>query len=345
MHPDQPNMAIGNLSSAFPEIAVENKLKSADLTFWGTHLRRGATTVSLEEFVTALLGDFLPGTARRGLKVTLFPEANGIRIQVNGSAALSDQDDRPFSLNQTYTVESGVLTIHVETVVAPKKGQAFVRSCLLAHARLFTVGRLTLSASSIGGSQEGVFVWARYGFVPTVEDWDIMRRWGLRELDGTSGALSGVRDTVRPILLDPVPIALRRLVHFSWTAADQKAAKSFLDRLLTANLSWKGALDLTDAASANWIAAYAESGRPGDGLDRFQALLPAPSGRSVAPPEPQAEPEPESQGYGGTGLSEQDLVNLLAAKITDKEAGMEDVRKEYPELVAKVQAVLDRSRT
>lgn len=339
-------MAIGNLSSTFPEIAVENNLKSADLTFWATHLRRGATAVSLEEFVTTLLGDFLPVAARRGMKMTLFHETNGIRIQINGSAALSDQDDRPFSLNQTYTVESGVFTIHLETVVAPRKGQAFVRSCLLAHARLFTVRRLTLSASSIGGSQEGVFVWARYGFVPTVEDWDIMRRWGLRELDRASGALPGVRDTVRLILLDPVPISLRRLVHLSWTAADQNAAKSFLDRLLTANLSWNGELDLTDAASVNWIAAYAESGRPvGGGLDRFQALLPAPSGRSVAPPEPQPapEPEPESRGYAGTGLSEQDLVELLAAKITEKEAGMDDVRKEYPELVAKVQAVLDRS--
>jgi hypothetical protein len=341
MRPTEPDMTAGNLLATFPGMTINNGLRSEDLSFWAAHLRIGMGLTSLEGFLTSLLGGFLPVAARTGVTVALLPEPAGIRVRIGGVVPLSATDPRPFSLNQTYTFESAVLTIHVETVVAPSSGRQFVRRCLLAHAEQLNAHRLTLTASGIGGSQEGVFVWARYGFVPTAGDWNAMRRWGLRTLGQDEAALPALRDAVHAILMDPEPVSLRRLVHLSWLAQDRVAAKNFLDGLLSSNVSWKGRLDLTDDADANWIRAYADTAP----VERFQPLLPAPSGQSVAPPGLVPEPEPEAPGYAGSGYDEPELVELLAARIAEKEGTIEDVKEEYPGLVAKVQAALDRQRT
>jgi hypothetical protein len=158
------------------------------------------------------------------------------------------------------------LSVHVEGVVAIGKGREFVQSSLLNQASLLNVRRITLKASTIGGSQEGVFAWARYGFIPSAEDWDSMRRWGLERVERLPGE---VKASIAKSLGDPSPKALRWIVHLSWK--NPALVKKFLDAMLSHSLSWNGDIDLADQSSRDWITRYA--GRVNDPA-QYEALLP-----------------------------------------------------------------------
>lgn len=290
--------------------------------------------LSLAQFITSLLG-FLQPPQRPGMTIRLFHESTGLRVKVEGMATLSDQDPkkRPFSMNQEYTGDGERLNVKLETVVAPGHGRQFVRA-ILSQARALNVRQLKLDASSVGGSQEGVFVWARYGYTPTDEDWTAMRSWGLTKLDESQGQSTAaveegtVRDVLgrmpgelkqklRRILLDPSPMALRRLVHLSW---QDKTVTGFLNPLLASGFSWKGELDLDDAKSFEWIKNYA------GGTPIGEDLLPAESEEQRDPRQQEVALEEDEP----LGPAPEESIGFLAALVASCAA------EDYEEMLAEL---------
>ncbi|MET9495606.1 hypothetical protein [Streptomyces sp. NPDC006552] len=347
------------LRQQFPKLTIDGNLSGADDLFWTTRVRRGTAPLSVVDLLTTLLG-FLGTEQRVGIDVRFVSEgivaeglpgagqSKGIRLMIGGKVPLSASDKlkRPFSLNQVYRPGATGLELYLEAVVAPQHGRQYTQ-LLLSHAQDLGVTRFALLASMIGGSQEGVFAWARYGFVPLQESWDDMRRSGLAVLAGDPEELRAHNAELRDILLDPAPKALRRLVHRSWQW--QGATVDFLNRVLVAHVNWQAELDLADQPGCRWLRTYAQLTKASDHLDQFTPLLPAPSAHLVPPPalvaEPVAADDSEEDG-NPFGLDEDTEVSLLVANIESGDATFEEIEEEYgpkrPDVVAKVRAALHK---
>lgn len=336
------------LQPTFPDITIEYSLNEKDEDFWKKYLRKANAPVTLGMFIVSLLAEFLPVDVRPRLTITLISEgidstgvSKGIRVQVKTAGRLVPSDERPFTLTQVYRAEGGKLKIYLEAVVAPTQGRRFVRTSLLAQARLFGAAKIELKASMIGGSQEGVFVWARYGFIPLRDDWDAMRRWGLAKLAENPALLEQVRGSLSQALLDPAPVALRRVVFLSWTAQEiiKAPMKTFLDHMLTCQLSWYGELLLTDKNSDAWIEDYANAIPP----EQFARLLPGISG-SQPPPVIEEEKEEKSEENPFGEFTEEEMVEVLAQNVFGGYSSEQDLQAEYPKLFDRVMARVQELR-
>ncbi|MEV0096859.1 hypothetical protein [Streptomyces sp. NPDC050738] len=352
--------AAERLQKQFPGIVIEGKLSTQDDAFWTSGVRHGGTPLSVDDLLSSLLG-LLSHEQCVGLRVQFFTEgtvpegepraglSKGVRLIINAKVPLSAADElkRPFSLNQVYKPGATGPVLHIEAVVAPQHGRQATQ-LLFAHAQHIGVSRLTLCASMIAGSQEGVFAWARYGFVPLQKDWDDMRRAGLEKLDSDPVDLRAHNAELRGIVLDPAPKALRRLVYCSWQR--KGATVAFLNAMLTAHVSWQGELDLTDTDGCTWLQTYARLARASDHLAQFTPLLPAPSTHPAAPPQiPQVQPpvgaDASDEDDSPFGFSEAEEVEALVGQISAGLATFEEVEKEYgdkqrPEVIRKVREAL-----
>jgi hypothetical protein len=335
------------LESTFPGITIDYRLNDKDEAFWAKYLQKDGEPVTLGKFITLLLEDFLSASVRSGVNVMFLSEATGgtdesrgIRVRVAATVPLVASDKRPFSLNLAYLTEAGKLKLYLETVVAPTQGRKFAKVCLLPQARIFNAAKIGLKASSIGGSQEGVFVWARYGFVPLKPDWEKMRRFGLSRLEEEGqGKLAPVSKSLGADLLDPSPKALRRVVYLSWTVpkALKEPMKAFLDNMLTFSVSWDGELLLADQAGSAWIEAYADSAPN----ETFTPLLPEISGKQEPEALEQVPASLDSEESGAEDnnpfdMTEEQAIVQLADSIHKGLSSVEDVQKEYPELTERV---------
>jgi hypothetical protein len=347
MQRDHAAEAAKSLSATFPDIKIDNSLGRDDEAFCAKYMRVGGNPLTLGAFLTSLLQDFLPPPLRVGLSVKLSTEgaddsggSKGIRVQVETAGALSPGDPRKFTCTQVYRHDGDALTIYLGTVVAPGHGRPFVKTCLIGQGQLFHARKLALRATQVGGSREGVYVWARYGFVPAISDWNGMRAAGLDRLKNNQALLLGpVRESLTKDLLDPSPKALRRIVYLSWTVPEnlKPDMKKFLDGILDGVWSWDGELDLTDPPSLAWIQAYANGNPPA----QFKDLVPAISGEQ-APPSAEAEASPEKeQGPDYGGFSEEEVIAMLAEKLYTGEITEAEVQKEYPKIIEKVRAARD----
>lgn len=274
------------LDPKFPGINFDNKLTDPEP-------RLDKLGITLTDLARSLLGGFLNKKQRKGVTIILLPEGGkGIRIRINTTSPLSPRDERPFSLNQAYSEENGLRILHIETIVAPGEGKRFFKSNLLPQAEQLGIQKITLNASGIGGSREGILAWARYGFVPTPEAWNEMRSYGLGLLKSEKNKnLAPFRSQLEAALQDSSPEALRWLIYLSWKEREAQqgkegkkevegqrkkgAAADFLDRVLGHN-TWDGELDLTDPDSRKWIQTYVNAAKPEDQLTTFEHLLKEP---------------------------------------------------------------------
>jgi hypothetical protein len=347
--PEDQTVATAGLQEVFPGITIQGGgLDGKDDRFWETYMKMGSAPMTLEQFVRSLLLDFLPVASRTGVTIDLFSEGalpesgggqtngmgKGIRVVVATTAPLTAADPRPFGLTQVYKAVDGRVSVHVEAVVAVGKGREFVQSSLLNQSSLLDVRRITLTASMIGGSQEGVFAWARYGFTPSPEDWDSMRRWGLERV----GRLPGdVKASIAKSLGDPSPKALRWIVHLSWKNPD--AVKTFLDAMLSRSLSWHGDIDLADQSSRDWIRRYA--GRVNDPA-QYETLLPKLLEQGIPPPPLVVEAPVEKPKAAVSEEQMTQMVRLCVDAINGGEGTIQEVQTDYehdyPGLLARVQA-------
>jgi hypothetical protein len=240
-----------------------------------------------------LLDDFIAkGAERWGIVLRLFSEgtsqsgeSEGIRVRLQ-ARKLPDQA-AAFTLNQVYQTERGTPTLHIESIVAPGRAKDFFRYSVLPQADRLGIRRITLDAANLGvfpgtsgaaSNAAGVTAWARYGFVPTQQAWDNLRGAGVTTLGADSWA--SVRDQLMPVMADPSPKALRRVVFLAWQEREARGESGlitkFLDTFLGSN--WSGEIDLNDHDSREWLETYINSKKPEDNLDTFERLLPPPSG-------------------------------------------------------------------
>lgn len=338
-----PDRFRAQLEAMFPnfDITSNPNFTDEDWQFWKSD--------QIAYFFTSLVDGGFLDRQDKGATIKLFPEGSGgpggrgIRVNIAAKKALSAADSRPFSLSQVFFPGKEGQTIYVEGVVAPGRGRQFVRSSLLTYAEQVNVRKLALQASSIGGTQEGVFVWARYGFVPTAESWEKMRSSGLNTLRSETGELSpDVRDTLERLLLNPSPQALRWVVYLSWK--EKGATTTFLNRMLTSNVSWDGELDLTDPKSLAWISTYASGVKAEDELTTFSKLLPGLPEEQVSPkPEQSANKAEIEEEQPGEDLVDDAEIESLVSVIQDKEGTLNDLYDEYkdrPEVIRRVKEKL-----
>lgn len=368
--PEACRQAVNDLQKDFPGIQIECHLDELDEEFWVTHIKSGQTPVKLSKFVNSFLGEIIKEQKWTGVVIRLTSEERGdlkkeeegleeerkgrkksagVWVTVEVKVPLSGQD-KQFSgishgnrrlfpgISQAFLDKDG-LVIHLESVVALHSGRKFVRSFLLAQAEMFHARKITLSASGFGGRQNGVFAWARYGFVPCNEDWDRMRSAGLKKL-GTLDLPEEQRGEMERILLDPSPKAIRRLVYLSWLYREK--VKKFLDAILTAHVSWEGELDVWDEVSLSWINAYLnleraqdEQSKQGEQFKQFESLLPPFSEQQIMPPDSvekkeEEQEDPVEKTAPPEPLTEEQIQELVRMVRTE-EGTLEEVQKDYGE--------------
>ena len=155
---------------------------------------------------------------------------------------------------------------------------------MLPQADRLGIRKLTLDAANLGvipgtsgarSNAAGVTAWARYGFIPTQDAWDTLRGAGKTTLD--AARWKSIRAEVKPVMNDPSPEALRRLVFLAWQERKAQQGKSgliteFLDTFLGSN--WSGEIDLDDRRSRAWLETYINVSKPEEHLDTFEGLLP-----------------------------------------------------------------------
>lgn len=259
--------AIGDLRDAYPNVreGLHAGVTSGQADeFWQAHL----AGKDLAALVDAMLRDFLGAEEKAGKEITIsvmYASGQlGLRVDIEGD----EEGARTTSVNQWFSVDDdGELRVELRSVYAQGRGRAFMGKGLLPFFDALGVTRIWLDASGIGGSNDGVFAWARYGFVPFPQYWATMQDYGNKLLRGEYRDVAW-RGRAAEVLASGDPKALRHLVELSWTTGDA-AAKKFLNRVLQADLTWEGELDLADADSRRWIERYAA----GAGADRFSELL------------------------------------------------------------------------
>lgn len=193
--------------------------------FWQKHL----AGKDLAVLVDTLLRDVLTDEERTDREVVVsLMYASGelaLRVEVEGDTA----DARRTGVLQVFSVGAdGRLQVEIRSVYAPGRGRAVLGKGVLPFLDQAGVTRIWLDASGIGGTTDGVFAWARYGFVPFPEYWEQMRVRG-NQLLGGEYKNAPWRTQAAQAVGSSDPRALRNLVELSWTATDERA-KEFLNR-------------------------------------------------------------------------------------------------------------------
>lgn len=238
--------------------------------FWQKHL----AGQDLAVLVDTMLRNVLTDDERTGREVfvSLLYAAGELALKVEVEGDTSEA--KRTTLLQVFSVgEDGRLQAEIRSVYAPGRGRAVLGKGLLPLFDQAGVSRIWLDASGIGGSTDGVFAWARYGFVPFPAYWEKMRVRGhelLREYKRAQW-----RDRAAQACDSADPRALRHLVELSWTASDERA-KEFLNRVLQADLTWEGELDLANATDRAWIERYAAGAKPPEFAELLVDLPPPP---------------------------------------------------------------------
>lgn len=256
---------------------------------------------SLDRFLLVLLEEVIPEGRRSGLRVGIHPileqvsdhssgelpkeRCTGVMFVIEGKMPLVDDAGGgkagsttvadKFAMTQSYQLVSGELSIHLTSVTARGRGGLFVQKCLLEQAQRYGVRFITLRASQIGSTADGLYAWARYGFIPDQQSWDHICRLGTQLLAdaGRTGQVTEALEELRNVFLDAAPAALRRAVYLSWTDATGSVRK-YLNLALSAQAGWNGALDTHDPAAMEWARVYIRQGRFRD-PNAFLRLLPA----------------------------------------------------------------------
>ena len=236
--------------------------------FWQEHLAGKDLAVLVDTLLRNVLSD--DERAGREIFVSLLYAAGELALKVE--VAGDTQEAKRTTVLQVFSVgEDGRLQVEIRSVYAPGRGRAVLGKGLLPLFDQVGVTRVWLDASGIGGSTDGVFAWARYGFVPFPRYWEKMRVRG-HELLGEYKRAQW-RALAAQACDSADPRALRHLVELSWTAGEQ--AKEFLNRVLQADLTWEGELDLAHPADRAWIERYAAGAKAAEFAELLVDLPPA----------------------------------------------------------------------
>jgi hypothetical protein len=195
---------------------------------------------------------------------------DGMTVQVTVQQVFSgykDKDDK----------DKDKLKVKIESVVAVGQGKKTFAKGLLPLYKQLGVTKLSLDASQIAGSSEGMLAWVRYGFIPEQASWDKMRDQGVKLVNSevphvrkflvlTKLAPTALQQRMLDIFKDSSPRAIRRLVLLSWEQGGE------VTKTLNAVLGspWPGTLDLSKEQDRRWIELYTGE----EDKTRFKELLP-----------------------------------------------------------------------
>lgn len=252
--PQDVATAIADLRNTYPRVreGTHVGLTSGQADeFWQAHL----AGKDLARLVHTMLRDVVTDEERTDrevfVSVMFSGGALGLKVEIEGESAEANRT----AVNQWFSVDAdGELRVELRSVYAPGRGRALMGKGLLPFFDEAGVTRIWLDASGIGGGRDGVFAWARYGFVPFPSYWETMRARGRELLARYQDA--EWRGRAASALNSADPRALRHLVELSWTAGDKRAAE-FLNLVLQADFTWEGEIDLANAEDRQWIERYA----------------------------------------------------------------------------------------
>lgn len=262
--------AIEKLKETYPAVKESNlqtKVTEKGEDFWETHLN----SKTYDELISAILASRLTSTEDKNLPISVALREEEIEGNSSTALRLFITVNPKFSLNQLFKDVNGKLEVYIETVVGDKK---VFREGLLPLFKDVGVNKIELAASGIGGSQEGIFAWARYGFIPAKGDWDKMRSFAKNymndeKFDEFRHTNTDLNKEILDIISDPSPRAIRNFVHLSWEHRSVKSIKDILDGMLSHVSSWHGSLDLTNENDQQWISNYVS----GADLSQYSELL------------------------------------------------------------------------
>ncbi len=250
---------IDTLKEKYP--AIENSSSSSitekDDTFWDKHMMKKSLSVIIDEMLDKYLA---PEQKVLPITVTLLGSTDppGVRliIEVDNHKAIDEETFKTrktiFSLNQVFTKSTfGKFQVYIESVVATGGGKELFSNSLLPLYDSLKVKKISLSASRIGGGDDGVVAWARYGFLPDKARWEVMRQKGFELTKGNDEEWA---QKLRVIASKKSPGALRELVLLSWE--NRATVTPILNDMLRATISWPGTVDLTNKNDRAWIQKY-----------------------------------------------------------------------------------------
>ncbi|KYC40580.1 hypothetical protein WA1_26030 [Scytonema hofmannii PCC 7110] len=226
--------------------------------FWVKYLK----ILTFQALIEQILDKYLSEEYQKNpIRLTLLEEKadNGLRLKVEVKKNLPVTElwkpgTTIFALNQVFKCENEKLIVHIETVTATGNGKKLFKESLLPLFETFNVQKITLKASGIGGGREGVLVWARYGFIPSQENWNEMLESGKKQIKEIQDTQEKWIEEMNSILADLNPRTIRKLVFLSWQ--EKEKVKPILDNMLESTVSWSGTLNLADKIDRDWITKY-----------------------------------------------------------------------------------------
>lgn len=240
------------------EIVSKSRVTEKGETFWNEFLN----PTRFSEIIGLILNSNLTEDEQENsISVNLLEEADpnstvGVSLRLNIEVDFESKE-RKFSINKVFKEVDNQLETYIETVEAyggKKGGREVFSEALIPLFKHRKIKKVKLNASAIGGRQDGIFVWARYGFIPIQKDWDTKRTKGYPLLENDYKDEDWVEEA-KSILCDSSPRAIRNLILISWQKKDK--ATEFLNRFLTLGGSWDGELDFTDKNDVAWMEMYA----------------------------------------------------------------------------------------
>ncbi|WP_299484612.1 CFI-box-CTERM domain-containing protein [Acaryochloris sp. IP29b_bin.137] len=239
------------------EIVSKSRVTEKGEAFWNKYL--GPTTFS------GIIGPILDSNLTKiesetPISVDIIEESDNSDIGISLRLKIDvnfESKDRKFSINKVFREVNSQLEAYIETIEAyggDKGGREVFSEALIPLFKDNKVKTVKLKASAIGGRQDGIFVWARYGFIPIQKDWDTKRKKGYQLLLEDYQDEDWVEEA-KSILCDSSPRAIRNLILISWVKKGN--ATKFLNAFLTLGGSWDGELDLENPKDLAWIERYA----------------------------------------------------------------------------------------
>lgn len=283
LEPDR-DAAKKQLNANYPNLNIfANSIDQKGDEFWERHLKGQ----SLDAFLVELLQKCpLVPNRSNPIKIHMTQEEGGkvIRVQIavrkDGTQMqhLHLPENQVFTLNYAFIEnERGDLQTKLETIDAKKAdkdaAKQFISGALLPQFDRLNVKAIHLKASGIGSGRDGIFVWARYGFVPNQEAWGKMRAKGLETMEAHKD--KSWYSEVKGYVGSSDPRALRNLVYLAWQHKGD--VTTFVNAVLEADIGgWEGSLDLTNPSDKAWISKYANQGSVAYAeyanlLDQYQA--------------------------------------------------------------------------
>jgi hypothetical protein len=254
--------AKNRLQSSYSNLEITSIKGDSEFTdeFWENHIGNKL----LDEYIAHQLGHTPAGNSSNNyIRVIMNPDKRSLGINIIiykpniTSLNCYKPDTTLFSVNYHYAEKSdSAVDVKIESIFAKGTAGAFISNALLKSPIQSSIDEISLTAASASGKPDGVFAWARYGFIPTEDDWKEMVSRGSNSIKGHKK--KEWYSDVKASLQNPSPTALKNIVYLSWKHKDDESLKEILNGMIGSQ--WNGTIDLTNVRNKQWIQEYATNG-------------------------------------------------------------------------------------